>query len=56
MHRKQRTRLALVLLALAVVLNVIVLVEGDTSPGWPLAAIILLGGAGVSLLSERRPL
>ena len=56
MHRKARTRLAIVLLGLAVVLNVVILAQGDASAGWPLAAIILIGGAGISLLSERRPL
>ena len=28
--------------------------SGETSPGWPLAAVILLGAAGASLLSQRR--
>ena len=42
------------MLALGVVLNLIVLFSGDTSPGWPLAAVILLGASGVALLAERR--
>ena len=50
-----RIRLALVLLGIAILLNIVVLAEGDTSPGWPLVAIIALGGAGISLLAERRP-
>lgn len=54
MHRKQRIDLALALLAASVVFNLIILVGGDTSPGWPLAAVILLATAGVSLLAERR--
>jgi hypothetical protein len=52
--RKSRVNLAIVLMASAIVFNVVILAQGDESPGWPLAAIILLGAAAVSLLSERR--
>jgi MYXO-CTERM domain-containing protein len=41
------------LLAAAIALNVVILVGGE-SPGWPLAAIVLLAAAGISLLAERR--
>jgi hypothetical protein len=54
MSRKFRIRLALVLLGSAIVFNFIILVNGDESPGWPIAAMVLLGAAGVSLLAERR--
>ena len=54
MSRKSRINLAIVLMASAIVFNVIILAIGDASPGWPIAAIILLGGAAVSLLAERR--
>jgi hypothetical protein len=52
--RKTRVNTALVLLASGIVFNVIILARGDESPGWPIAAIVLLTGAGVSLLAERR--
>jgi MYXO-CTERM domain-containing protein len=41
-------------MAIAVVINLVLLFSGDTSPGWPIAAVILLGAAGVALLSQRR--
>lgn len=50
-----RTSLALALLLAAIVLNIIILVRGEESPGWPLAALVLLGALGASLLAERRP-
>jgi hypothetical protein len=52
--RSNRINLALVFLALAIVLNVILLFSGDTSAGWPLAAVILLGASGALLLTQRR--
>lgn len=54
MHRKRRINIALVLLSASLVLDVAILVSGDTSAGWLLGAIILLAGAGISLLVERR--
>jgi len=54
MIRRQRINFALVLMAIAIVLNLILLFSGDTSPGWPLAAVILLGAAGAALLAQRR--
>ena len=50
----RRTNLALTLMAIAIVLNLIVPFSGDTSPGWPIAAVILLGAAGAALLAQRR--
>jgi hypothetical protein len=52
----QRTRvnLALWLMGIAIVLNLVLLFSGDTSPGWPLAAVILLGGSAALVLSQRR--
>ena len=54
MSRRQRLNLALILLTIAIVLNLIVLFTEDTSPGWPIAAVILLGASGVAMLSHRR--
>jgi MYXO-CTERM domain-containing protein len=45
---------ALVFLSVAIVVNLVLLFSGDTSPGWPLAAVILLGAAGALMLSQRR--
>jgi len=52
--RRRRINLALVLMAIAIVLNLILLFGGETSPGWPLAAVILLGAAGAALLAQPR--
>ena len=54
MTRKARINLALILMSVGIVANIIVLIQGDSSVGWPIAAIIFLGAAGVALLSERR--
>jgi len=49
-----RVRLAVVLLAVAIVINLVVLFRGEESPGWPVAAMILLAVAALSLMSQRR--
>jgi hypothetical protein len=54
MSRQSRIDLALALLTTSVIFNVIILANGEESVGWPIAAIILLSVAGISLLSERR--
>jgi MYXO-CTERM domain-containing protein len=54
MTRKSRINLALSLMSIGILMNIIVLVDGDSSPGWPIAAVILLGAAGAALLVERR--
>lgn len=46
--------LALALLTIAIVLNLIILFSGDTSPGWPIAAVVLLGASGAALIAQRR--
>jgi hypothetical protein len=52
--RSFRLKAALVLLGSAIVFNIIILARGDESPGWPIAAIVLMSAAGISLLAERR--
>lgn len=52
--RPLRIKLAIALISASVLLNVVVLAVDDASPGWTLAAIVLLAAAGVSLLVERR--
>jgi MYXO-CTERM domain-containing protein len=52
--RSTRVNLALSLMTIAIVINFVLLFSGDTSPGWPIAAVILLGAAGAALLSQRR--
>ena len=54
MPRRTRTNLALALITIAVVINLVLLFSGDTSPGWPIAAVIFLGAAGALMLSQRR--
>jgi hypothetical protein len=54
MTRKARINLALILMTFGIVLNIVVLIQGDSSPGWPVAAIVFLGAGGIALLSERR--
>jgi hypothetical protein len=49
-----RKTAALILLGAAIVLNLIILVRGEESIGWPVAAIVFLGAAGIALLAERR--
>ena len=49
-----RKAAALVLLGVAILLNLIILFRGEESVGWPIAAIVFLGAAGVALLAERR--
>jgi hypothetical protein len=51
---KLRTRAALVLLTAAIILNFIILVRAEESAGWPVAAIVLLGAVGASLLTQQR--
>jgi MYXO-CTERM domain-containing protein len=52
--RSTRLNLALTFMGLAIVLNIVILFSDDTSPGWPIAAVILLGASGAALLSQRR--
>jgi hypothetical protein len=49
-----RKTAALILLGAAILLNLIILFRGEESVGWPIAAIVFLGAAGVALLAERR--
>ena len=52
--RSTRVNVALAFMAVAILLNIILLINGDTSPGWPIAAVIFLGASGALLLSQRR--
>jgi hypothetical protein len=54
--RRTRLNIALWLMGAAIVLNIVLLFSGDTSPGWPIASVILLGGAGAAMLAQRREL
>lgn len=54
MHRRDRLNLALALMTIAIVINLIVLFTEDTSPGWPIAAVIFLGASGAALIAQRR--
>ena len=54
MPRSTRINLALAFMAIAILLNIILLFKGDTSPGWPIAAVVFLGASGALLLSQRR--
>lgn len=49
-----RVNVAVILLATAIVLNVVVLLRGEESPGWPIAAIVFLTAAAMTLASQRR--
>jgi len=49
-----RVNVAVALLAVAVVVNVVVLFRGEESPGWPIAAIVFLTAAAMTLASQRR--
>lgn len=54
MTRKSRINLVVALLAVGIAVNLIVLFNGEESPGWPVAAMIFLGAAALTLMSERR--
>jgi hypothetical protein len=54
MMQRTRVNLALWLLGGAIILNLILLFSGDSSPGWPIAAVILLGASAALMLSQRR--
>jgi len=52
--QRTRSNVAIWLMAVAIILNLVLLFSGDTSPGWPLAAVILLGASAGLVLSQRR--
>jgi hypothetical protein len=49
-----RITVAIILLATGVVFNLVVLFRGEESPGWPIAAIVFLTAAAMTLASQRR--
>jgi hypothetical protein len=49
-----RVNVAVILLATGIVLNLVVLLRGEESPGWPIAAIVFLTAAAMTLASQRR--
>jgi hypothetical protein len=49
-----RVNVAIVLLATGIVFNLVVLFRGEESPGWPIAAIVFLTAAAMTLASQRR--
>ena len=46
---------AVALIAIALALNIGLLIADEVSASWGLALVILIGAAGASLLAERRP-
>jgi hypothetical protein len=54
MTQPTRVNLAIWLLGIAIAINLVLLFSGDTSPGWPIAAVILLGASAALMLSQRR--
>jgi hypothetical protein len=50
----KKTTAAVILLSAAIALNVVILVRGEESPGWPIAALLVMAVLGLSLMSERR--
>jgi hypothetical protein len=54
MRQRTRVNVAVWLLGIAIVINLVLLFSGDTSPGWPIAAVILLGTSAALMLSQRR--
>ena len=52
--RNTRVNVALAFMAIAILLNIVLLFNGDTSPGWPIAAVVFLGTSAALLLSQRR--
>jgi hypothetical protein len=52
--RTTRVNLAIFLMGVAILINLVLLFSGDTAPGWPIAAVILLGSASALMLSQRR--
>jgi hypothetical protein len=49
-----RINIAIALMSVGIAANIAVLVRGEESPGWPIAAIVFLSVAVLALLTERR--